>query len=81
MIVSVEVSYPIPADAAVGLLYMFANTAAIAMTFIGQVLLSDSSSAPAPFFPYGLFIIIIFGFSLLPIVFFKGTFQRMMRET
>jgi hypothetical protein len=81
MIVSVEVSYPIPADAAVGLLYMFANTTAIAMTFIGQVLLASSSTAPAPFFPYGIFIIALFGFSLIPIAFFKGTFQRMMHET
>lgn len=80
MVISVEVSYPIPADAAVGLLYMFANTAAIALTFIGQVLLAEPQSAPAPFFPFGIWIIVLFGFSLLPIFLFKGEYQRMIRE-
>jgi hypothetical protein len=34
---AVEYSYPIEEDLSVGSLYVFANTAAIACTFIGQV--------------------------------------------
>ena len=51
---SVECSYPIAEDASVGLLYMCANVTAIAMTFIGQGLLSVGAFGPAPFFPFGV---------------------------
>lgn len=37
---SVECAYPVPEDLALGLLYIGANTFAVALTFIGQVFLA-----------------------------------------
>jgi hypothetical protein len=80
MVISVETSYPVPADAAVGLLYMFANATAVAMTLIGQVLLGLGKVSTPPFFPYGIWIIVLFSLSLIPILSFKGENKRMLVE-
>ena len=78
---SVECSYPVPEDASVGLLYMCANITAIAMTFIGQVLLSMDSLGPAPLFPYGLWVMGFLFLAWLPILFFKGKYFRMEQDS
>lgn len=77
---AVECSYPISEDVSLGLLYMSANVIAIAMTFLGQTLLSADSLGPAPLYPYAIFIMILFGLSYLPIISFKGESLRLNQD-
>ncbi len=81
IVTSVECSYPAPEDASVGLLYMVANTTAIAMTFIGQVLLSLNSLGPAPLFPYGIWAIGFMTLAAIPVLLFKGKYFRMEQDS
>lgn len=60
---------------------MCANTTAIAMTFIGQVLLSMKSLGPAPAFPYGLWCIGFMTLASIPVLLFKGKFLRMQQDS
>eukprot|EP01035_Chromulina_nebulosa_P019601 gene19601-25506_t len=76
---SVECAYPIAEDLSVGLLYVGANTLAIAMTFIGQVLLalpSDSSGYKAvyPYFLWSTGTMIV---GLIPIALYNGKYLRL----
>lgn len=54
---------------------------AIPMTFLGQVLLSTDSSNPAPFFPYGIWVIAALTLSLIPVALFKGRYYRLEQDT
>lgn len=54
---------------------------AIPMTFLGQVLLSTDTSNPAPFFPYGIWVIAALTLSLVPIALFKGKCHRLDLDT
>lgn len=78
---AVEYAYPVPEDLSVGTLYVAANTAAIACTFIGQGLLSLDSVGPAPLFPFGLWIIGSFVVGLLPLFFLSGKYLRLEKDT
>jgi hypothetical protein len=78
---SVECSYPVPEDASVGLLYMCANLTAIVMTFVGQVFLSMDSPAPAPFFPYGIWVMTFLVLAFIPIIIFRGSNKRLEQDT
>lgn len=78
---SVEYGYPVPEELSVGTLYVAANTAAIACTFIGQALLSMDSLGPAPLFPFGLWMIISFVVGLLPLFFLSGKYLRLEKDT
>ncbi len=60
---------------------MCANVTAIAMTFLGQVLLGTDSSAPAPFFPYGIFVLTLMLTAVLPIILFNGRNIRLEQDT
>jgi hypothetical protein len=81
IVTAVECSYPAPQDASVGLLYMCANVTAIAMTFIGQVLLTQDSVGPAPLFPYAFWSIAFMMFATVPVLFFNGQYYRMEQDT
>ena len=78
---TVECSYPIPEDASVGFLYIGANTLAIPMTFLGQVLLATDSSQPAPFYPYGIWVICALALAMVPVSTFKGQYFRLQEDT
>jgi FLVCR family MFS transporter 7 len=73
---AVECVFPLSEDIALGLLYASANTMAIFMTFIGQMLLSWDSFGPAPLFPYGVWIIGTMFLGLLPTLMFNGQYVR-----
>ena len=82
---SVECAYPVPADLAVGLLYVGANTLAIGMTFIGQSLLTlpdDAVGPPStrPFFPYMIWALVTMVVGLLPTLFYNGQYLRLKRD-
>eukprot|EP01038_Epipyxis_sp_PR26KG_P009236 gene9236-12450_t len=81
IVASVECAYPVPEDAAVGFLYVGANTMAIAMTFIGQVLLAMDSDFKAPFFPYGIWITCTLFVSVITIITFKGKYLRLEQDS
>lgn len=78
---SVEYAYPVPEDLSVGTLYVSANTAAIACTFIGQGLLSMDSLGPAPLFPFGMWMIGSFIVGLVPLFFLSGKYLRLEKDT
>ncbi|KAJ1401304.1 major facilitator superfamily domain-containing protein [Ochromonadaceae sp. CCMP2298] len=78
---AVECSYPIPEDASVGFLYIGANTAAIPMTFIGQILLTTSSPNPAPFFPFGIWVMVLLFAAVLPVSLFQGKYFRLEQDS
>ena len=83
---TVECSHPVEADASVGLLYIGANSCNIVFTFIGQVILglnppSHTFFSTAPFFPYGIFVIICVILFLLPVLSFKGEYLRLKEDT
>jgi len=77
---SVECIYPLSEDIALGLLYICANTLAIAMTFIGQVLLTIDSFGPAPLFPYGIWVIATMTAGVLPVLTYKGQYLRLEQD-
>lgn len=77
---SVESSYPVREDLAVGLLYISANVTAIAMTFIGQELLQQGSLGPAPLFPYGIWALGTMFVALVPILLFNGRYLRLEED-
>jgi hypothetical protein len=60
---------------------MCANTIAIAMTFIGQVLLSLDSVGPAPLFPYGIWAIAFMALAAIRVLMFQGKFLRMEQDS
>lgn len=79
---TVECSYPVPEDASVGFLYIGANVMAIAMTFIGQVLLGMGSGPdPAPFFAYGYWVMSTLLLILVPVTMFQGQYFRLEEDT
>ena len=48
----------------------------------GQVLLSiDAGDSPAPFFPYGIWVMGLLVLCLLPIFLFKGKYLRLQEDT
>lgn len=76
---AVEVTYPIPEEISVGLLFSAANTAAIPFTFIGQSLLAndlasregmDNTGTRYP--PYAIFSSVCVALGMLAVVTFKG---------
>ena len=75
---SVECAYPLPEDLVVGLLYVGANTMAIAMTFVGQVILESSQDAagPVPFYPFSWWSIGTMFLGLVPVLLYKGEYNR-----
>ena len=73
---AVECVFPLSEDIALGLLYASANTMAIFMTFIGQVLLQMDSFGPAPLFPYGVWVIGTMFLGLLPTLLYQGQYVR-----
>ena len=77
---SVEASFPTREDLAVGLLYVGANVTAIAMTFIGQVLLESDSVGPAPLFPYGIWVLGWMFAALVPIALYSGKYGRLEKD-
>ena len=81
IVASVECSFPVAEDASVGLLYMCANVTAIALTFIGQVLLSIDSIGPAPLFPYAIWVSLFLILALFPILLFQGKFHRLAQDS
>ena len=78
---TVECSYPIPEDASVGFLYIGANLVAIMMTFVGQILLATDSSNPAPFFPYGIWVLSLLFLALFPVLSFQGKYFRLEQDS
>jgi len=78
---SVECVYPLSGDIAVGLLYCGANVLAIPYTFIGEILLRSHINGPgAPFFPYGIWVIITMTIAYLAIMFYKGNYSRLVLD-
>lgn len=78
---AVECVFPLSEDIALGLLYASANTMAIVMTFIGQVLLSMDSFGPAPMFPYGAWVVGTMFLGLIPTLMFDGQYVRNEQDT
>ena len=76
---SVETVYPLSGDLAVGMLYSSANILAVPFTFIGQVLLSFHGGS-APFFAYGIWLMVTMIMGWLPVMFFKGTYSRLRED-
>jgi predicted MFS family arabinose efflux permease len=74
---TVECVYPLSGDQAVGLLYSAANLLAVPMTFVGQILLAESTDAPAPFYHYGVWAMITMGVGLISVLMYQGTYKRM----
>lgn len=77
---AVECAFPLSEDIALGLLYASANTLAIVMTFIGQVLLQADSFGPAPLFPYGLWVILTMFLGLIPTLLYDGQYMRNQQD-
>ena len=78
---AVEVTYPLPEDVSVGLLYIVANVISIPFTFIGQELLADDvrwggSDTTAGLFPFAVFALSFFGIGLIAALSFKGSSHR-----
>lgn len=70
-----------PEDASVGVMYVGANLTAILATFVGQVLLGlEKGDVPAPFFPYGYWIICSMLICVVPILLFNGQYLRLEQD-
>ena len=77
---AVECAHPISEDLSVGLLYIGANTLAIAMTFLGQVLLSLSSDTKQLIFPYSYWSVGTLLIGLIPILLYNGKYLRLDQD-
>lgn len=79
---AVECAYPVSEDLALGLLYIGANTMAIAMTFIGQVLLAydPDSAGPSPLYPYSIWSTGTMILGLVPIILYNGKYLRLNQD-
>ena len=78
---TVETTYPVPEDLAMGVLYVAANTLAIPLTFLGQMLLlMDPNSTYYVFFPYAIFSIGTLLVGCCAIVLFKGQYHRLEQD-
>lgn len=80
---AVESSYPVGEDLALGLLYIGANTMAIPMTFIGQILLAEDpdSAGPSPLFPYAIWSVGSMAIGLVAVLLYNGNYLRLERDT
>lgn len=76
---AVECAYPIAEDLALGILYVGANTLAIAMTFIGQTILASSvdSAGPKPLYPFALWSVGTMMVGILPALYYNGKYLRL----
>jgi len=51
------------------------------LAYATQVLLSTDSSSPAPFFPYGIWVMALLGLSLVGITLFQGKYFRLEHDS
>ncbi len=78
IVCAVECSYPVPEEAAAGMLFVGMSLMSIVTTFVGQVLLqmhSDGNSAPL--FPFGYFIMALMFLAAVPVLTFRGEYLRL----
>jgi len=79
----VECAHPVAEDLTVGLLYIGANTLAIVLTFVGQVLLAApvNATGPSPLFPWALWSLALMLVGLLAILAYSGKYLRLEQDT
>lgn len=80
---SVECAHPVSEDLTVGLLYSGANTLAVGMTFIGQILLElpADSTGPSPLYPWAIWSVSLMLLGLLAILGYSGKYLRLEQDT
>ena len=79
---AVECAHPVAEDLSVGLLYVGANTMAVAMTFLGQLLLQlpEDSIGPKPLFPWAVASSGSMLIGLVPMLLFQGSYLRLEQD-
>jgi hypothetical protein len=79
---AVECAYPVSEDIALGMMYAGANTLAIAMTFIGQIILEAplDSTGPDPLYPFALWTVCTMTIGLVPVLYYDGKYLRLDQD-
>jgi hypothetical protein len=79
---AVECAYPVMEDLSVGMLYVGANTLAVAMTFLGQVILAapEESAGDKPLFPFAIWSSGTMLVGLIPALLYAGKYNRLDQD-